>query len=62
MEGGEESRIEDSDVLREVGRTLRNQRLALRQSLSEVANDLRIKESYLSHQGKLHQQLLLLAY
>ena len=48
MEGGEESRIEDSDVLREVGRALRNKRLALRQSLSEVADYLRIKESYLS--------------
>ena len=48
MEGGEESRIEDSDVLQEVGRALRNKRLALRQSLSEVADYLRIKESYLS--------------
>ena len=48
MEGGEESRIEDSDVLREIGRALRSKRLALRQSLSEVADYLRIKESYLS--------------
>ena len=48
MEGGEESRIEDSDVLREVGRALRSKRLALRQSLSEVADYLRIKKSYLS--------------
>ena len=48
MEGGEESRIEGSDVLREVGRALKDKRLALRQSLSEVADHLRIKESYLS--------------
>lgn len=48
MEGGEESRIEDSDVLGEVGRALRSKRLELRQSLSEVAEYLRIKESYLS--------------
>lgn len=40
--------MSDSDVLREVGSALRNQRLTLRRSLREAAQDLKIKESYLS--------------
>ena len=48
MEDGEEPGEEHPDVLRELGCALRNQRLALGQSLSEAAKDLKIKEAYLS--------------